>query len=174
MVVFKHSPALINQPTAHILRKISDVCLIGSQGEFVLYPSVSILSRQDSVLPDQVECPMCPDSKLAQISVCKCAFGDLGTFVHSYISIALWVMLTYIQLLATRVVAVYIRRITQHSGTATIRTSNGSFFHFHNLTPIKQKWYALACTCSNNILSKNKAFVELFKKIFAQIRTKMV
>ena len=74
--------------------------LIGSQGEFVLDPSVSILSGQDSILPDLIERPVCPDSQVAQISVCKCAFGNPGTLVYAYISIAFRVMLAYIQLVA--------------------------------------------------------------------------
>jgi len=153
MVVFQDNSALLNELTAHILGEIADVCLIGSQGEFILDPSVGILSGQDSVLPDQVECPVCPDSQVAQISVCKRALGNLGTFVYPYIGIAFRVMLTYIQLLAAGIIAVYISCIAQYGSTAAIRTFDGSFLRFHNLTPIKQKWHALARTCSNNILS---------------------
>ena len=108
MVVLKDSPTLINQLAAHILGEISDVCLVGSQGEFVLDPSVGILSGQDSVLPDLIEYPVCPYSQVAQITVCKCALGNLGTLVYSYIGIALWVMLADIQLLSVWIFSVYI------------------------------------------------------------------
>ena len=112
MVVLKDSPTLINQLAAHILGEISDVCLVGSQGEFVLDPSVGILSGQDSVLPDLIEYPVCPYSQVAQITVCKCALGNLGTLVYSYIGIALWVMLADIQLLAVWIFSVYISCIS--------------------------------------------------------------
>lgn len=135
MVVLKDSPALINQLAAHILGEISDVCLIGSQGEFVLDPTVSIFSGQDSVLPDQVECPVCPDSQVAQISVCKRALGNLGTPVYPHIGIALRVMLAYIQLVAVWIFAVHISCISQDCSTAAVRTFDCFFLRFHDFTP---------------------------------------
>ena len=135
MVVFKDSPALINQLAAHIFGEISDMGLIGSQGEFVLDPSVGILSGQDSVLPDQVECPVCPDSQVAQISVCKRALGNLGTLVYAYISIAFRVMLAYIQLVAVWIFAVHISCISQDCSTAAVRTFDCFFLRFHDFTP---------------------------------------
>ena len=112
MVVLKDSPALINQLAAHIFGEISDMGLIGSQGEFVLDPSVGILSGQDTVLPDLIERPVCPDSQIAQISVCKRALGNLGTPVYPHIGIALRVMLAYIQLVAVWIFAVHISCIS--------------------------------------------------------------
>ena len=153
MVVLKDSPTLINQLAAHILGEISDMCLIRSQGEFVLDPAVGILSGQYSVPPDHIEHPMCPDSQVAQISVCKRALGDLGTFVYTHVGIAFRVVLTYIQLVAVWIFSVYISSITQDGIASAVRTFDCFFLRFHYLTPIKQKWHALACTCSNNILS---------------------
>ena len=143
MVVFKHSTALINQLTAHIFGEISDVCLIGSKREFVLDPSVGILSGQDSVLPDQVECPVCPDSQVAQISVCKRALGNLGTPVYPHIGIALRVMLAYIQLVAVWIFAVHISCISQYSSAAAVRTLIVFFFVFM-ISPLKTEM-ARAC-----------------------------
>lgn len=153
MVVFKDSTALINQLTAHIFGEISDMCLIGSQGEFVLDPSVGVLSGKDTVLPDHVECPVCPDSQIAQITVCKRSLGNLCAFVYAYISIAPRVVLAYIQLIAVRIFTVHISCISQYSSAAAVRTFDCFFLRFHYLTPIKQKWHALARTCSNIILS---------------------
>ena len=135
MVVLKDSPALINQPAAHILGEISDVCLIGSQGEFVLDPSVGILSGQDSVLPDLVERPVCPDSQIAQISVGKRTFGSLGTFVYANIGIAPRIVLAYIQLVAVWIFAVHISCISQDCSTAAVRTFDCFFLRFHDFTP---------------------------------------
>ena len=135
MVVLKDCTALINQLAAHILGEISDMGLIGSQGEFVLDPSVGILSGQDSVLPDQVECPVCPDSQVAQISVCKRALGNLGTPVYPHIGIALRVMLAYIQLVAVWIFAVHISCISQDCSTAAVRTFDCFFLRFHDFTP---------------------------------------
>jgi len=147
------------------------MCLIGSQGEFVPEPSVSILSCQDSVLPDQVERPVCPDSQIAQISVCKCAFGNPGILVYAYISIALRVMLAYIQLVAVWIISVYIGCITQDCSAPAVRTFDCFFLRFHYLTPIKQKWHALACTCSRILRIQqyfivNQAFSGAFSKDF--------
>ena len=135
MVVLKDSPTLINQLAAHILGEISDVCLVGSQGEFVLDPSVGILSGQDSVLPDLIERPVCPDSQVAQISVCKRTFGSLGTFVYAHISIAPRIVLAYIQLVAVWIFAVHISCISQDCSTAAVRTFDCFFLRFHDFTP---------------------------------------
>lgn len=109
--------------------------LIGSKGEFVLDPSVSILSGEDTVLPDLIERPVCPDSQVPQITVCKCAFGNLGTFVYPYISIAPRVVLAYIQLIAAWIFAVHISCISQDSGAAAVRTFDCVFLRFHDFTP---------------------------------------
>ena len=135
MVVLKDSPALINQLAAHIFGEISDMGLIGSQGEFVLDPSVGILSGQDSVLPDQIECPVCPDSQIAQISVGKRTFGNLGTLVYANISIAPRIVLAYIQLVAVWIFAVHISCISQDCSTAAVRTFDCFFLRFHDFTP---------------------------------------
>ena len=170
MVVLKDSPALINQLAAHILGEISDVCLVGSQGEFVLDPSVGILSGQDSVLPDQVECPVCPDSQVAQISVCKRALGNLGTFVHAYISVTAWIMLAYIQLLSMRICAVYISCIAQNCSAAAVRTSDRFFLWFQTTHPLKQKRHAHTCTCScifiTTIFYRKSSVLRVFFKKF--------
>ena len=135
MVVLKDSTALINQPAAHILGEISDVCLIGSQGEFVLDPSVGILSGQYSVLPDLIERPVCPDSQVAQISVGKRTFGNLGTFVYANISIAPRIVLAYIQLVAVWIFSIHISSITQDGIASAVRTFDCFFLRFHDFTP---------------------------------------
>ena len=135
MVVFKDSTALINQLAAHIFGEISDMGLIGSQGEFVPEPSVSILSCQDSVLPDQVERPVCPDSQVTQISVCERTLGNPGTFMYTNIGIALRIMLAYIQLVAVWIFAVHISCISQDCSTAAVRTFDCFFLRFHDFTP---------------------------------------
>ena len=48
-----------------------------------------------------------------------------------------------------------------------------NFFFIFVITSIKQKWHALACTCSDFILSDFKGILEVFSIFFAQIRTKM-
>ena len=143
MVVLKDSPALINQLAAHILGEISDMCLIGSQGEFVPEPSVSVFSCHDSIIPDHVECPVRPDSQVAQISVCKRALGNLGTPVYPHIGIALRVMLAYIQLVAVWIFAVHISCISQYSSAAAVRTLIVFFFVFM-ISPLKTEM-ARAC-----------------------------
>ena len=109
--------------------------LIGSKGEFVLDPSVSILSGEDTVLPDLIERPVCPNSQVSQISVCKRALGDLGTLVDSHIGIAPRVVLAYIQLISAWILAVHISCISQDSGAAAVRTFDCVFLRFHDFTP---------------------------------------
>ena len=135
MVVLQDNTALINQLAAHILGEITDMCLIGSQGEFVLDPPVSILSGQDSVLPDHIEHPMCPDSQVAQISICKRALGDLGTFVYTHVGIAFRVVLTYIKLIAVWIFSIHISSITQDGIASAVRTFDCFFLRFHDFTP---------------------------------------
>lgn len=85
MIVLKNSLALLNQPAAHIFGEMSDMRLIRPQGELILDPSVSVLSGQDSVLPDHIKHPMCADPQIAQIPVCKRTLGNLRTLMDSHI-----------------------------------------------------------------------------------------
>ena len=141
MVVFKNDPAFLNQSMAlytanvYICGKISDVCLIGALGELILDPPIRILSGQNSILPDHIKHPVCPDSQIAQIPVCKCALWRLRTFVHAHISVTAWVMLAYIQLLPMWICAVYISCIAQNCSAAAVRTSDRFFFCFIQITP---------------------------------------
>ena len=135
MVVLQNNTALINQSVAHVLGKISDVCLIGSQGELILDPPIRILSGQDSVFPDHIKYPVCPNPQIAQISVCKCALWLQSTFVNADISVTAWVMLAYIQLLPMWICAVYISCIAQNCSAAAVRTSDRFFFGFKQITP---------------------------------------
>ena len=175
MVVFKNDLALFNQPMAlytanvYICGKISDVCLIGALGELILDPPVGIFSGQDSIFPDHIKHPVCPDSQIAQIPVCKCALWRLRTFVHAYISVTAWIMLAYIQLLSVWICAVYISCIAQNCSAAAVRTSDRFFLWFQTNHPLKQKRHAHTCTCSCILITtifyrKSSVFRVFFKK----------
>ena len=175
MVVLKNDPALLNQPMAlytanvNICREIPDVCLVGSQGELILDPPIRILSCQNPIFPDHIKHPVCPDSQIAQIPVCKCALWRLRTFVHAYISVTAWIMLAYIQLLSMRICAVYISCIAQNCSAAAVRTSDRFFLWFQTNHPLKQKRHAHTCMCSCILIttifySKSSVLRVFFKK----------
>jgi len=135
MIVLKDSPAFSNQPIAHIFGEIPDVSLLGCQAEFVAHPAIGILSCQDAALPDRIEGSMGPDPQVAQISVCKSALWNLGSFVDTDVCIASWIMLAHIQLIAVRIFTVDIGSVAQDSGTSAVRTFDCFFLRFHNFTP---------------------------------------
>ena len=166
MVVLKNGSTFINQLAAHIFVEISDMCLIGSQGEFVSEPSVSVFSCHDSIIPDHVVCLVRPDSQVAQISVCKHALGYLGTLVYSHIGIAFRVMLAYIQLVAVWIFTVYIGCISKNCSATAVRAFDCFFLCSHDFTTKNRNSTRLSARARvfdySYILSQFKIFEGLF------------
>ena len=171
-MILQDSAAFFDQSVAHIPGETSDVRLLFGQAEDILHPAIGVFLRKDPVFPDPVKVLMGADPFVSQFTIGEGAKRCQSTFVNTDIGVAFGIVLADIQVLVSGFTAVDITCIPQDSRTAAVGTADGFFLHFcYHL--YKQKWHALACTCSDFILSDFKGILEVFSIFFAQIRTKM-
>ena len=171
-MILQDSAAFFDQSVAHIPGETADVRLLFGQAEDILHPAVCVFLRQDPAFPDPVKSLVSADPFVSQFTVGEGAERYQSTFVDTDIGVAFGIVLADIQVLVSRFTAVDIACIPQDSRAAAVGTADGFFLHFcYHL--YKQKWHALACTCSDFILSDFKGILEVFSIFFAQIRTKM-
>ena len=155
-MILQDPVAFFDQSVAHIPGETADVRLLFGQAEDILHPSIGVFLRQDPAFPDPVKSLVGADPFVSQFTVGKSAERYQSTFVDTDIGVAFWVVLTDIQVLVSGFTAIDITCIPQDSRAAAVGTADGFFLHFVVHLSKKQKWHALACTCSVYSLSDFK------------------
>ena len=99
-MILQNFAAFFDQSVAHIPRETADVRLLFGQAEDILHPSIRIFLRKDPVFLDSVKSLVSEDPFVSQFTIGESAEWCQGTFVNTNIGVALWVVLTDIQILA--------------------------------------------------------------------------
>ena len=172
LIIFQYLLAFLNDLSAHILGKQTDMCLIPSKTELVLQPFVCLSFGKNIVLPDGVKRMVRFDAQVSEISVCQCSFRDFGSPVNADIRITGRIMLADINIFFLCILAVNIGCRTEDRSTSAVGTFDGFHIRFQNISSLKTEKARAARACYAYIIAFVKYFWRISRQINAQMCTK--